>query len=548
VSSVPNTASLAEVLQKDSTSMTKATLIDSERKSIASEYQEAVIINISVSDRSVRHAILGHEDGPQRDQFIQTALRIGVLAIGEAEGQLDIEKLRIEGNRLLGELTHILSEGSRSIDLGLTSTLRDYFDPESGRFSERIKRLLCNDGELEQLLRRYVSDEGSELVRTLTDHLGENSPLLKWLSPENSAGLISNISTSVQSSMAQQNESILRQFSLDNKESALSRLVSELASKYGAASDLLVGKIEDVVSEFSLDQEDSALSRLIRRVEQAQKQISGEFSLDNDGSSLSRMRRELQELIEQQNQRSEKFQNEVLQRLSEMIGRKKELVRSTRRGDVFEDAVFDFLQARSQKAGDLVLQTGRTTGSIKNCKKGDATIQLSQENTAAGARIVIESKEDATYTVSDALEEIEIARKNRTAEVGVFVFSMKTAPNGIEPFARYGDDILIIWDADDPQNDVNLIAAISVAKALCTRKIAARNQQTADFDSIENLVVQLEKQLKSVDEIRRSAETVKSSGEKILDRARILSETSFRLLAELSSRISEVKMTLTPTQ
>jgi len=57
----------------------------------------------------------------------------------------------------------------------------------------------------------------------------------------------------------------LSQFSLDDKQSAISRLVVELAGNNNNLQEALTNKVEEVVKEFSLDQEDSALSRLVRK-------------------------------------------------------------------------------------------------------------------------------------------------------------------------------------------------------------------------------------------------------------------------------------------
>src|SRR5687767_11771952 len=59
---------------------------------------------------------------------------------------------------------------------------------------------------------------------------------------------------------------------------------------------------------------------------------------------------------------------------------------------------------------------------------------------AANSRIVVEAKQDASYGLAHALSENEQARKNRQAEVGVFVFSKRTANAQIVPFGRYGND------------------------------------------------------------------------------------------------------------
>jgi len=76
---------------------------------------------------------------------------------------------------------------------------------------------------------------------------------------------------------------------LDNKDGALSRLISELTVESGRLKSNLTNEVEVIVKEFSLEKEDSALSRLMRKVEAAQQTITKEFSLDDDSSALSRL-------------------------------------------------------------------------------------------------------------------------------------------------------------------------------------------------------------------------------------------------------------------
>ena len=56
---------------------------------------------------------------------------------------------------------------------------------------------------------------------------------------------------------------------MDNEQSALKRLVSELTQANSKLRTDLANEIGNVVQEFSLDKEDSALSRLVKRVEDA---------------------------------------------------------------------------------------------------------------------------------------------------------------------------------------------------------------------------------------------------------------------------------------
>jgi hypothetical protein len=204
-------------------------------------------------------------------------------------------------------------------------------------------------------------------------------------------------------------------------------------------------------------------------VEQTQRQISSEFSLDEEGSALARMRRDLLEVLNQQQQANNQFQREVVEALAVVTARRQEADRSTRHGDTFESAAFSLILARSQRAGDIATCTRSTTGLIKNCKVGDSVVELGPDHAAAGARVVIEAKENASSTLAGALVEMEIARKNRGAAVGLFIFSSRTAPQGLEPLARYGNDVVIVWDAEKPATDVVLIAGLEVTRALCAR-------------------------------------------------------------------------------
>ena len=104
--------------------------------------------------------------------------------------------------------------------------------------------------------------------------MGKGSPLMQTLDPGSSDGLISLLAKSTDETLTMQRDRILSEFSLDNGDGALSRLVVELKNNHGEVSEALRERVDVVTSEFSLDKEDSALSRLMHRVERAQSQIS----------------------------------------------------------------------------------------------------------------------------------------------------------------------------------------------------------------------------------------------------------------------------------
>ena len=375
-------------------------------------------LDLLIDDPETMAALASYPEGRDRNRFARTALRIGIIALKQAQGRIDTESVKNEGERLVREMETRLDDYRRQTEALLTSTLKDYFDPQNGRFNERVERLVRQDGELEQLMRAQVEQAEKSLAETLTRHVGEDSALMQQLSPDESNRFLAALRGHVEETLSTQANAILREFSLDNSEGALARLVRELKEGHGVAAEGLQKRIGEVVQEFSLDNEQSALSRLVRRVEQAQKQINAEFSLDDQNSALARMKRELTQMIEAQNSAAQQFQTQVVGALEAMRAKKTAEAASTTHGHDFQQAGFEVLQALATQAGDIAEDTGNTTGLLARSKVGDAIVTLGPDNAAAGARIAVEFKEAANYTLKTTLDEIDTARKNRDAGIG----------------------------------------------------------------------------------------------------------------------------------
>lgn len=483
---------------------------------------QSLDLELQVRDPEVIEELLGHLDGRDRQEFALAALRMGVLAFRQARGQLDAQTVRGEVGRLLDELERGLAQHRTTLHERLEQTLREYFDPQSGRFAERVDRLTREDGELATVLRREVSGDGSELVRSLGQHLGPESPLLRLMDPANAEGLLAGLSSLVNGELERQRERILGEFSLDNRQGSLTRLLAELRESHGELTGELGERIEEVMREFSLEDEDTALSRLVERVERAQQQITNEFSLDSETSALARLRRELMGVAEVQGERIARMERRVAAEMAALAARRAEIDRTTLHGDEFEDAVAAQLAQAASQLGDVFERTGTRVGQIKSCKKGDAVIRLGPDCEAAGARIVFEAKEDKSFNVPRALEELEVARKNRAAELGVFVFSRRTAPEQLGSMTRVGSDLLVVWDREDAASDVLLHAALSVCRALALRGARLASDQV-DFEALDRAIRDVEKQAAGLDEIKRSAQTIESGAERILERVRKMS-------------------------
>src|SRR5438067_2376410 len=108
-------------------------------------------LELLVRDAETIAELCRHREGMERDQFALDALRIGVLALRQARGQIDVDLIQRETRRMLDKLAAELGDHSKLVQNHLATALKDYFDPDSGRFSERVKRLVEKDGDLERV-------------------------------------------------------------------------------------------------------------------------------------------------------------------------------------------------------------------------------------------------------------------------------------------------------------------------------------------------------------------------------------------------------------
>lgn len=528
-----------------------------------------ICLKLAVRDPEVINELIKMPEGPGREEYALSALRLGVLALRQANGLVDSQAIRDEGARLVTAMGTMLTGHAKELVGALSTILTQYFDPAKGDLPQRLARLVNKDGELEGILSRHVEGEASTLARTLAQHLGEQSPLFRLLSPHQSDGILNAFRETIEAALQVQRELVLRQFSLDDKESALSRLIAEVTDANGQLQKDFVGNLASIQSEFSLDNEQGALSRLVGRVEKAQRTIVEQFSQDNEDSALSRLsrllektnsrvensltlddeksplsrlRRELFLVIETLTKSHTEFQAEVRETLVEFKARRQEAARSTAHGGDFQEAVGTVLQAEVQRLGDVFEATGNKTGCKLYRKTGDFVVILGSESAAPQARIVCEAKEDKSYDLAMALAEMQEARENRLAQIGIFVFSQSTAPSGIEPLARFGSDIVVVWDRDDANTDFLLKAALSMARALVVRERLAREKCEADFSDMDTALVRIAQEAESLGQIVTWASTIQNNGRKILEKIEKIQATLEKhteLLREHLERLKE---------
>ncbi|GAB3764753.1 hypothetical protein GCM10028796_20460 [Ramlibacter monticola] len=482
------------------------------------------IVTFAVSDPEVLLAMAEYPDGPARTNFLVTALKVGVLSLKAARGTLDSDTVRREGDRLMEQLGERLNTWRGKFEERVAGSLSHYFDPGQGLFVERVNRLTHSDGELATVVRQQVKEAEQTLHKVFEQFIGENSDLLKALDPSGDNQLVASLQKTLDAVVQAQNASILNQFSLDNKDGALVRFLAELGAKHGDLNEALSKNLQLVVAEFSLDKPDSALSRLVGRVEAAQRSLTSELSLDNENSALRRMYAMLQEHQRITVEHNTRLQETLSAAVQALQARREEAARGTQHGLEFEEALAASLRALVAAGGDIVEETGASTGTIPNCKVGDHVVTIGPEKLAAGARIVVEAKQHASYDLTRSLREADEARRNRNAGVCLFVHSTRTAQDSIPDFRRFGNDIVLRWDAEDAGGDVWLRAGLMVATALSVRAASHDKQDAASFAKIDGAIERMRKHIEGFEEINTCAGTAQRAAEKILKRARIMEE------------------------
>ena len=72
-------------------------------------------ISLRITEPELIAEISAYQEGRVRDDFIKTALRIGVIALRQAEGTIDVQSVKNEGERLLKEMGRYLSDHRKSV-------------------------------------------------------------------------------------------------------------------------------------------------------------------------------------------------------------------------------------------------------------------------------------------------------------------------------------------------------------------------------------------------------------------------------------------------
>jgi hypothetical protein len=217
-------------------------------------------------------------------------------------------------------------------------------------------------------------------------------------------------------------------------------------------------------------------------------------------------------------ERQAKLDQEIREALARLDERRRGEAKSTRGGFTFQDAVARFVSHAVKGAPVVADATGNTVGARPNCRVGDQVVRFTGESIYDGAAVVVEAKRDATYTATKALQELEIARSNRSATGGLFVMARSHAPASFPAFAYHGADILVVWDDEDEQTDPHLHAALLMAMCVASRR--KRPQDAGDIKALADIEHRIQGELARLQKMRKLSDSIRRNAEELSDEIR----------------------------
>lgn len=469
---------------------------------------------LRVTDPDVLAELSKLAEPAEREAFALAALRIGVLAIRQAGGALDERAVRDAGKEMVAQFDRTMAEHRLETISKVKEELKAYFDKSSGKVPAMMEELTRSGGSVDRMLKQHLAGDASTLAHTLTQHVGQQSPLLQMLSPEQKSGLLSRVEELVKKNLEEQRSTLLGEFDLNREQSALSRLVKQMKDGQGTLERNFADTIGKLASEWSLDNKDSSVSRFKGDVAATlEKMIAGQAS----------------------------FQKEVAVQLAALQARREVEEVTPRKGANFEEALGQALQAEAQRAREIYHPVGLLIGELNNCRVGDFVLEFGPESAAPGQRIVVEAKFKAECSLKAALEELAVARPNRKAQVGVFVFAKSIAPAGLARFQRHGNDVVIVWDAEDPSTDLWLVAALEVARALIVRGSRESAANAESLGELDTAIAQVEKDSAILAEIGKWADSIGVSASKIRHESDNLAKKIARRIADMKDGVETLK-------
>ena len=292
------------------------------------------------------------------------------------------------------------------------------------------------------------------------------------------------------------------------------RLVSIMEGQVGPSS--YIGRRMDPSNKDGLvNQVEKAVEEILR---ESSGRILSSFSLDDETSALSRLKRSIREEIEQLQKITVEHYSEIRGIIEKEKGKAEEARRGTSKGREFEDALYGYLAGVSAAMEDIPENCSGAKGFVAYEKVGDYTVTLGDTSRAPGKRIVFEAKKAAGYTMKKTLEEMDRAKRNRGAEIGIFLFCKGCEPIEAGDFYRSGNDFIVTVDEEKLDGGEQLLfldAAYKVARTLIVTRAKEEEEEKVDPEFVRGEMDGISLAMKAASDIYTKVNTIRNSADSI---------------------------------
>lgn len=496
--------------------------------------------------------LFGSLNEGQRGQLVHDAWTIGIRALHNAQAAAQEARLQDVGSALVADIERHLRAHVEEQQKTMASTLSRYFDPRDGQVMQRLTAFVDDRGVLARLLDKYLAPKNSVLAESLAKQVGETSPLFKKLSPTDSGGLIKLLESQLQLVMDQGHAELVRALDPLAEDGAVARFLRSLREELKGADEDRSKQLSVALAALDANDESSLLSRLVRETQSAREEVTHAVNPDAPGSPMAILKASLTKLLQDQamaqgeqakanHARQAEFEKEVREALARIETKRTLELKTPRGGFDFEDAVISFVRAAT-KGAPCIFEATATTSGVGRCKKGDAVLRFTAESQFAGAGVVFEAKRDASYTVQKALDELDGARKNRNAVAGVFVMAKSHANAMFPVLARYGSNVLVIWDDQDPASDAYLHAAVILGMGLVTR--SKTTGEPGDIAALRDVESRIEAEVTRLEKMEKYTENIRKNGDGLTEEIRKAQKALDGLLRKAQSTLRALNVEL----
>ena len=497
--------------------------------------------------------LFGELTESQREQLVHDAWSIGLRALGNAHAAAQESRLQDIGRTLVADIDRQLRAHVETQQRTIAAVLAGFFDPKDGQVAQRLAAFVDDQGVLARLLDKYLGPQNSVLAQSLAHQVGETSPLFKKLNPTDSEGLVKVLEGQLRAVMHDGHVDLLRALDPLSEDGAVARFLRTLRDELKGADEDRAKQLASALAALDANNENSLLSRLVRETHRARQDVLHAVNPDAPESPMAILKGTLtlllkehatsqMELARQQQDRQDRFEKEVREALGRIETKRVHDMQSPRGGLDFEDAVIEFVAAAVEGAPCVLDVTGTTSGIVGRCKKGDAVLRFTAESAFSGAGVVFEAKRDAAYTTQNALDELDLARKNRDAVAGVFIMARSHATETFPRFARYGSNVLVTWDDQDSSTDPYLHAAVLLGMALVTRGRIAGD--AGDIAALQDIEARIEGELGRLEKMEKQNESIRKNSDGISEEIRKAKKAFDLLLRKAKSTLLALNVEL----